>query len=145
MSHEDVLPALEEELAALWRHGRVSARDAARQVHPRLDPTAYPMVAVLGQAGPMRISELGAALFLDKSTISRQIDAAVRLGLVERTVDPTDARARLVGLTESGRERHHAARERRRGEWQRALQSWERADIVALTALLAKLNDAGVG
>lgn len=145
MTHEDVLPALEEELAALWRHGRVSTRDAARRVHPRLEPTAYPMVAVLGQVGPMRVSELGAALFLDKSTISRQVEAAVRLGLVERTVDPTDARARLVGLTESGRERHHAAREHRRGEWQRALQSWDRDDIVALTALLAKLNEAGVG
>jgi DNA-binding MarR family transcriptional regulator len=145
VSHEDVLPALEEELAALWRQGRVSGRDAAREVHPRLEPTAYPMVAVLSQAGPMRISELGAALFLDKSTISRQVEAAVRLGIVERTVDPSDARARLVGLTATGEQRHHAVRERRREQWQRALQDWDRAEIVALTELLAKLNAAGVG
>ena len=62
VSNEDVLAALEQELTALWRQWRVSARDAARQVHPRLDPTAYPMVSVLSQSGPMRVSELGAAL-----------------------------------------------------------------------------------
>jgi DNA-binding MarR family transcriptional regulator len=142
---EDVLPALEQELAALWRQGRASAREAARQVHPRLDPTAYPMIVVLGQAGPMRMSELGAALTLDKSTISRQVDAAVRLGLVERTVDPVDARARLVGLTEAGSSALNAVRERQRTGWRKALRSWDRAEVVRLTELLAKLRQSGVG
>jgi DNA-binding MarR family transcriptional regulator len=145
VSHEDVLLALEQELTALWRQWRVSARDAARRVHPRLDPTAYPMVSVLSQSGPMRVSELGAALFLDKSTISRQVEAAVRLGVVERTVDPTDARARLVGLTETGRRNHEAVRDERRAQWNRALSSWDRADVVTLTELVAKLSEAGVG
>lgn len=145
MSNEDVLPALEDELTALWRQWRVSSRDAARQVHPRLDPTAYPMVVVLSQGGPMRVSELGAALSQDKSTISRQVEAAVRLGIVERTVDPTDARARLVGLTETGRRNHEVVRDRRRAQWEHDLRSWDRADVVTLTELVAKLREAGVG
>lgn len=144
MSHEDVLPALEEQISAFWRASRVSARDAAREVHPRLDPTAYPMVAVLASTGPMRMSELGAKLFLDKSTISRQVESAVRLGLVERTVDPTDARARLVGLSAGGRETFLAVQQRRRARWLEALAGWDRADITALTGLLAKLRGSGV-
>jgi DNA-binding MarR family transcriptional regulator len=144
VTHDDVLPALEDELSAFFRHARASTRDAARQVHPRLDPTAYPMIAVLGRAGPMRLSELGATLFLDKSTISRQVDAAERLGLVERTVDPTDARARLVGLTPHGRAAQQAAGQWRRAVWLEALSGWDRADIVALTELLGRLNRSGV-
>ena len=144
MSHEDVLPALEEEISAFWRQARVSARDAARAVHPRLDPTAFPMIAVLGQAGPLLVSELGARLFLDKSTVSRQVGAAVRLGLVERTVDPSDARARLVGLSPGGRDAYLRVREHRRARWLEALAGWDRSDIVALTGLLAKLRLSGV-
>jgi DNA-binding MarR family transcriptional regulator len=144
MSHEDVVPALEEELAAFWRQARVSARDAARAIHPRLDPTAFPMIAVLAGAGPMRVSELGATLFLDKSTVSRQVEAAVRLGLVERTVDPTDARARLVGLSAGGRDTYLRVQEQRRARWLEALRGWDRADIVGLTGLLEKLRLSGV-
>lgn len=145
VSHEDVLPALEEELTAIWRQTRAGAREAARVLHPRLDPTAYPMIGVLADAGPMRVSELGNRLFLDKSTVSRQVAGAVRLGLVETTVDPTDARARLAGLTTSGRTAYEALRAQRRARWQDALQGWERADIVTLTGLLAKLRRSGVG
>jgi DNA-binding MarR family transcriptional regulator len=144
MSHEDVVPALEDELAAFWRQARVSARDAARAIHPRLDPTAFPMIAVLGGSGPVRMSELGARLFLDKSTVSRQVDAAVRLGLVERTVDPTDARARLVGLSPAGRETYRRVQDERRARWLEALDGWDRSEIVALTDLLAKMRLSGV-
>jgi DNA-binding MarR family transcriptional regulator len=144
VSHEDVLPALEDEIAAFWRQARVSARDAAREMHPRLDPTTFPMIAVLHRTGPMRVSELGATLFMDKSTVSRQVEAAARLGLVERTVDPTDARARLVGLSAAGQQSYLAVQERRRDRWLEALAGWDRADVTALTALLAKLRRSGV-
>ncbi|MCU1662907.1 MAG: MarR family transcriptional regulator [Pseudonocardia sp.] len=144
MSHEDVLPALEEELATLWRRARISARDAARALHPQLDPTAYPVVVLLGRTSAMRMSELGAALFLDKSTVSRQVDAAVRAGLAERTVDPSDARARLVALTPAGRAKLTKLQADQRARWEDALAGWSREDIVQLTALLAKLSQAGI-
>jgi DNA-binding MarR family transcriptional regulator len=145
MPPEDVLPALEEELAALFRRARVSARDSARALHSQLDPTAYPLVVVLGRTATMRVSELGAALSLDKSTVSRQIDAVVRLGLVERTVDPRDARARLVMLTRSGRAKLAELQGQRRARWQEALSSWDEADIVRLTELLRMLGRTGIG
>lgn len=144
MVHEDVLPALEDELIGLCRRARIAARDAARTLHPQLDPAAYPLVALLGRTPAMRVSELSAALQLDKSTVSRQVDAAARVGLVERTVDPTDARARLVALTPAGRSQLAALEAAQRTRWERALSSWSREDIVQLTTLLARLAQAGL-
>jgi DNA-binding MarR family transcriptional regulator len=142
--HEDVLPALEAEFAAFWRRARAATRDAARALHPHLDPTVFPLVALLGHVGPLRVSDLGTQMQLDKSTVSRQIDAAERAGLVERTVDATDARARLVGLTATGRERLTEVQVQRRADWERQLAGWTRDEVVALTRLLAKLGESGV-
>lgn len=88
------IPALEAEMAALWRRSRARIRSLARQVHPQLDPAAYPLVVLLVGRGPLRISDLGTALELDKSTASRQVETLVRLELAERLPDPADARAR---------------------------------------------------
>lgn len=144
MPHEDVLPALEAEFAAFWRRARAATRDAARGLHPHLDPTVFPLVALLGQVGPLRVSDLGIQLMLDKSTVSRQVDAAERAGLVERAVDTTDARARIVGLTATGRERLAAVQAQRRADWERQLAGWTQDEVVALTRLLAKLGESGV-
>ncbi|MCP2165555.1 MarR family winged helix-turn-helix transcriptional regulator [Goodfellowiella coeruleoviolacea] len=145
MSVDDVLPALEQELAAMWRRARAAGRAAARELHPRLDPTAYPLVLLLFEAGPLRMSDLAAGLLLDKSTVTRQVDAAARLGLVERTTDPGDARARLVALTPAGRDRLTALLTERRTHWRAALASWDRDEVVALTRLLHKLGNTGIG
>lgn len=144
MSADDALPALEEELAALFRRARSTAREAARDLDPRLDPTLYPLVVVLLRTGPIRMSDLAGELMLDKSTLSRQVDAAERTGLVERAVDPSDARARLVTLTDEGRERLSRQRAERLGRWRNALAGWDRADLVQLTELLHKMGESGV-
>ena len=48
------------------------------------------------------VTELAAALELDKSTLSRTVDAAVRAGLVDRAVDPQNRRQQVLSLTEAG-------------------------------------------
>jgi DNA-binding MarR family transcriptional regulator len=141
---EDVLLALEDELLVLARSTRVSTREMARAVHPRLDPTAYPLVALLARGPAMRPSEVAAALSLDKSTVSRQIDAVARLGLVERVDDPRDARARLVVLTEAGREVVTAQLEERRRRVRASLNRWDPADVEELTRLLHELGRTGI-
>lgn len=144
MPEDDALAALENEIAALWRRARSVTRDAARELHPQLDPTLYPLVVLLLQSGPMRMSELATRLMLDKSTLSRQVDAATRVGVVERAVDPSDARARLVTLTPMGRERLTTQLADQRVRWEKALAEWDRADVVRLTELLHKLGQSGI-
>jgi DNA-binding MarR family transcriptional regulator len=57
---------------------------------------------VLAGRGPMRSNELAAALYLDKSTTSRVVDALVRKGYAERRPDPEDGRAVQLAVTASG-------------------------------------------
>ncbi|MCA1190432.1 MULTISPECIES: MarR family winged helix-turn-helix transcriptional regulator [unclassified Saccharopolyspora] len=141
MSSEDELPALEEELRALTRRSRLRTRELARDVHPKLDPTAYPLVVLLAKEGAQRMSAIAAALSLDKSTVSRQVDAVVRIGLAERVADPVDARAKLVVLTEQGgvRVSEQLAEQRRR--WREVLGGWDPADIAELARLLHRLGE----
>lgn len=141
---EAAVVALEEEMAGLWRRGRSRIREFARQVHPQLDPAGYPLLTVLVRGGPQRVSELGAVLQLDKSTVSRQIDAAVRLGLVDRVADPADARARLVALTEAGERQMDAVHTQRLARWRSTLATWDVEDLAQLTGLLRRLEESGL-
>lgn len=50
------------------------------------------------------VTELASLLELDKSTLSRTVDAACRAGLIDRTVDPASRRQQVISLTEKGRE-----------------------------------------
>lgn len=84
---EDALHDLEAELADHWRRSRALVRTLARSVHPDLDPAAYSLVVQLSRSEPVRIGDLAAHLLLDKSTISRQVDSAVRIGIAERLPD----------------------------------------------------------
>lgn len=53
--------------------------------------------------GKTSVTELAAALELDKSTLSRTVDGACRAGLIERTVDPDSRRQQVLSLTRAGR------------------------------------------
>ncbi|MCX2730531.1 MarR family transcriptional regulator [Saccharopolyspora sp. NFXS83] len=142
MSAEEYLPALEEEMRELGRRTRLRTRELARAVHPRLDPTAYPLVVLLSKEGAMRMSALAGALSLDKSTVSRQVDAVVRIGLAERVPDPSDARARLVVLTEEGSAKVAEQLDDQARRWREALGGWNPDDIAELTRLLHRLGEA---
>lgn len=136
----DELADLEAAVSDTWSWARATARTGAKALDPRLDATAYPLVSMLCWRGAMRPSDLAAALYLDKSTVSRQIDAAARLGLVERSPHPDDARAVTVELTPGARERLEAVRAARLERWRKALAEWTPGDVAELTRLLGQLT-----
>ncbi|GAA2171524.1 MarR family transcriptional regulator [Agrococcus versicolor] len=53
--------------------------------------------------GPLAQSEIARRARVEVQTISRTIDRLEREGHVERTLDPSDRRSRLVARTEAGR------------------------------------------
>ncbi|WP_231930473.1 MarR family winged helix-turn-helix transcriptional regulator [Friedmanniella luteola] len=61
---------------------------------------------VFQRIGPdgSRLGELAQAAQVSKQTVGSVVDQLERAGYVSRTPDPTDARARLVLLTDRGRE-----------------------------------------
>lgn len=60
-------------------------------------------LSVLGNSGVLRVTELARALNLEKSTVSRLVSSMTQRGWIRSSSDAHDGRARLIGLTASGR------------------------------------------
>lgn len=140
VTSQRLLADLESEMAALWQLRKARARELAHLLHPRLDPTALPLIAAVGVSGALRPSDLVRQLHLDPSTVSRQITATERLGLVARLPDPSDARARLIDLTPAAREQVTTYRDQLLEQWRRSLTGWPPGDVEQLTTLLHRLR-----
>lgn len=57
----------------------------------------------LVREGPMTMSEIAAALFLEKSSASRLVDGLVKKGYVVRRSDPDDGRSVRIEVSKRGR------------------------------------------
>ncbi|GED98804.1 MarR family winged helix-turn-helix transcriptional regulator [Gordonia crocea] len=136
---DGLIAELESELTDFWRRGRVRARDRSHEIHPSLDPSCYPLLMAVARREPIGMSDLVHGLGVDKSTVSRQVDAVERLGLVERRPDPEDARARVVALTDDGRSRISAVFATHVPQWRARLAQWDPADIGMLIELMRRL------
>jgi DNA-binding MarR family transcriptional regulator len=87
---------------------RVITRTYDRALAPAgITTNAYAILARLELEGPMPLGALAARLAVDRTTLSREVDALA--GLVETERDPDDGRRRLVSLTDEGAQRVAAA------------------------------------
>jgi MarR family len=75
--------------------------------------------------GPLRPGALAEQSHTDPSTISRQVAELVRRELVRREPDPSDGRASLLAITDSGR-----------------VAGWTDAELDAFASLLSRFNGA---
>jgi DNA-binding MarR family transcriptional regulator len=81
-------------------------REAAVRVARDLDLPRAGLGALhlLSRCGRVQLTDLAAKLRVDVSVASRQVGTLVDAGLVRRTVDDDDRRARTLELTDAGRE-----------------------------------------
>jgi DNA-binding MarR family transcriptional regulator len=85
--------------------------------------------------GPMKQATLAGLLGFAPRSVTETVDVLEREGLVTRTEDPNDRRARIVSLTESGREAcatAAAVRTKTMNEIFGVLSPTERAQLVSL-------------
>lgn len=140
------LGELERELTRFMRRSRANSATIAAEVHPDLDVAAYVVlvtIAELDESLPdgVRAADVAEHLSLHKSTMSRTLSMLARLGLVDRVPSATDARARLLTLTPSGRASLSAAIGARRARMSGILDRWPERDLRDLARLLTRLND----
>ncbi|MFJ7998382.1 MarR family winged helix-turn-helix transcriptional regulator [Streptomyces sp. NPDC096310] len=111
MDAEQAGERLERELLILTRHREMTA---PRRLHggDALDRSAYVLLNRLETQGPMSVADFVDAFGLAASTFTRQTAALLKDGLVERMLDPAGGVARKFRITEHGRDRVAADRDR---------------------------------
>jgi DNA-binding MarR family transcriptional regulator len=102
-----------------------------------LKTTQYSLLSHVGHLGPVRPGELAAAMRMDASTLTRNLQPLQAAGWVE--VGPgQDGRSRQVVLTEAGRAKRAAAQR----SWKRAqLALNERLGVARVAALHVLVDD----
>ncbi len=141
-SRNDDLRAIESEVASLIRRVKRVMGERAREVHPELHPMTYFLLTHLATHGPMRGADLSDAFGMDKGGVSRQAQALVDMGLVERKPDPEDRRAVLLDASDDGRQRLEEMRRTRQDRFDERLADWTDADLASFAAQLAAYNVA---
>lgn len=106
-------------------------------------PAAYRVLATLDDLGSAGISQLAAADGISQPTMSTQVAALVQEGYVAKTPHPTDARAQVLSLTDSGRAYLRANRERLAESIRGRLSTHTESDVAIAIAVLKSLTEKG--
>ncbi|MFI5803409.1 MarR family winged helix-turn-helix transcriptional regulator [Streptomyces sp. NPDC051561] len=128
---------MERELTAFARR----ARATAARLHPELPLVSYTLLAHINDQQGCRATDLAAHYMLDKSTVSRQLTALEKLGLVERRPDPDDHRVQVLHPTEAGAATLIATHASRHAAYQERLADWSEADLTRFASYLLRYND----
>jgi DNA-binding MarR family transcriptional regulator len=77
---------------------------------------------------------------LDKSTVSRQVAALEKLGLVERSTDPEDLRGQIIRASAAGEKLLGDVREQRQQAFLERLADWPDDDLERFSDYLSRYN-----
>jgi DNA-binding MarR family transcriptional regulator len=131
----EVTERLEQAFAFLARALEAIGR---KRAYP-LERAHYLLLLRLRQ-GPASVSALAASLALDDSTVTRQVAAMLRLGLVRKLVNPDDGRSALIEPTADGAARAEAMRAVRLERIEALFADWRESDRALLAELLGRVN-----
>ncbi|MEU8231090.1 MarR family transcriptional regulator [Actinoplanes sp. NPDC048791] len=136
---DSALRVIETQVAMLMRLGEATRRAAPRP-HRALDRAAYVILRFLQEAGPQNVSAVATRLNLDGSTVTRQVGALHRDGLVVRTPDPLDGRGSVVAASERGLAQVDAVSKARREVYDEVLRDWTADERQELAGVLERLT-----
>src|SRR6266545_3515151 len=125
---------IQREMTAFARRARASAG----RMHPELTLVSYTLLGHLEERDGCRATDLAAHYALDKSTVSRQVAALERSGLIERRLDPEDHRVQVLHLTEACRRILAQVTESRRVAFRERLAGWPEEDLARFAAYLLR-------
>src|SRR3954452_24096362 len=131
--------AVEQLVRELYGLGAVR-RELSRHALAELGTQGFNALAVVHVYGPMRVSDAAQKLSVDLSVASRQVNALLTAGYLEREPDPADRRASVVRTTTAGHKALGESHRRMVHVFQQALAGWSSADVAAISDGLARLN-----
>jgi DNA-binding MarR family transcriptional regulator len=93
------LPTLRNLVSAYQAFERYSAPDLKAL---GLTMTQFDVIATLGNQLPMTCKELGEKTLVTKGTLTGVLERLETKGILERKINPEDARSQKIGLTQEG-------------------------------------------
>ena len=136
MDAGEAVETIQREMTVFARRARASAG----RLHPELSLVSYTLLGHLEDSGGCRATDLAAHHALDKSTVSRQVTALERSGLIERRQDRTDHRVQVLHLTDAGRSILAQVTESRRAAFRERLDEWAEPDLERFAEYLVRYN-----
>ncbi len=125
-------------LAPLIRE-MIAAEVPVLQAH-EVSMWGYTVLLALDRSAIRTQAALAEAIGADKTRIIATLDELQRDGLIERVADPDDRRARLLAITEAGRERKDAVQEAIQAGEERWLGTLSAADRATFLRVLQELS-----
>ena len=136
MRADRAVETIQREMTTFARRARASAG----RLHPELSLVSYTLLSHLEERDGRRATDLAAHYALDKSTVSRQVAALERAGLIERRPDPEDHRVQVLHLTDAGRRILAQVTENRQAAFRERLADWPEEDLQRFAAYLERYN-----
>jgi DNA-binding MarR family transcriptional regulator len=125
----------------LQKTARAVSRLYAEEMRPSgLTRAQFPILGFLEAAGPLPMSDLAARLYMERTTLTRNLQPLEDAGLVERPADSHDARVKLVAITPLGRRKLREARRYWRKAQSRVVQLFGPEQWLELEAALRTLR-----
>ena len=128
-------------LTRVARTYKTSADKVASQ-YGLSEATAWPAVMINQMGDSVRPGEVAEALGLDPSSIVRVIDRLIAAELLTREEDAKDRRARLLTLTENGRQRVKQVTQAMQPFRRKLFDDIDRKYLEAALRVIDKLNTA---
>jgi DNA-binding MarR family transcriptional regulator len=144
VTRRDDLRRIERSITRIARIslGRSAARNRAEMSGIDLSRPAITILAVLHQAGPMRLSALSTLTHLEAPLVSREIRQLEADGFVTRTADPEDGRAAIAEATPAGIETFVRYRATTDAIVAETFADWDDAELGTLVDHLERMERA---
>lgn len=131
------LPSLRSLVSAYQAFERYSAPDVKAM---GLTTTQFDVIATLGNQPPMTCKELGEKTLVTKGTLTGVLERLEAKGILERKLNPEDARSQMIGLTVIGQSLFEKVFPAHLQHLAKAFNQLDKQDLVAIEKSLQSLN-----
>ncbi|MFJ4938790.1 MarR family winged helix-turn-helix transcriptional regulator [Streptomyces pseudovenezuelae] len=133
-ARDEPLDAIHEAIILFSRNARVRANNT----YDELSFVAYTVLSYVDTFPQPSASDLSERYGLEKSTVSRQLSRLEEDGLLCRVAHPSRPRAKLLGLTDTGRVCLARVRRHQREGLEERLRRWPDDDVETFSRLLRR-------
>lgn len=128
----------------LWKAAQSIEAHSSRSIARfKCSPTDFGVLEVLLHKGPLTLKQIGEKVLLTSGSMTTAVDRLEARGLVVRGNDATDRRARIISLTQAGRELIERAFAQHREAMEEAVAGFSAEDRAVLIPLLKRLGRTG--